>query len=93
MVLNRTDVIALIAEEESMTKKRAEELVRLIIDTMKDALIEGEKVQITGFGTFEVKDRAPRIGRNPKTNEEVKIEAFRKPIFRPSQTLKERVNN
>lgn len=90
--MNRTDVIALIAEKESMTKKRSEELVRLIIDTMKEALVEGEKVQITGFGTFEVKDRAPRIGRNPKTNEEVKIKAFRKPVFRPSQTLKDLVN-
>lgn len=92
MVLNRTDVIALIAEEESMTKRKAEEVVRVIIDTMKEALIQGEKVQITGFGTFEVRDRAPRVGRNPKTNEEVHIDAFRKPVFRASQTLKERVN-
>ncbi len=92
MVLNRTDVIALIAEEESMTKRKAEEVVRVIIDTMKEALIQGEKVQITGFGTFEVRDRAPRVGRNPKTNEEVRIDAFRKPVFRASQTLKERVN-
>lgn len=90
--MNRTDVIALIAEEESMTKRKAEEVVRVIIDTMKEALIQGEKVQITGFGTFEVRDRAPRVGRNPKTNEEVRIDAFRKPVFRASQTLKERVN-
>lgn len=90
--MNRTDVIALIAEEESMTKRKAEEVVRVIIDTMKEALIQGEKVQITGFGTFEVRDRAPRVGRNPKTNEEVHIDAFRKPVFRASQTLKERVN-
>lgn len=90
--MNRTDVISYIAEEKSMTKKRAEEIVRLILGTMRESLERGEKVQITGFGTFEVKDRAPRIGRNPKTNEEVKIDAFRKPVFRPSQQLKDRIN-
>lgn len=90
--MNRTDVISYIAEEKSMTKKRAEEIVRLILGTMKESLEQGEKVQITGFGTFEVKERAPRIGRNPKTNEQVKIDAFRKPVFRPSQQLKDRIN-
>ena len=90
--MNRSDVIAHIADEKAMTKKRAEELVCIIVDTMKEALISGEKVQITGFGTFEVKERAPRLGRNPKTNEEVRIEAFKKPVFRASQLLVDKVN-
>ena len=91
-ILNRSDVIAYIADEKAMTKKKAEELVCIIVDTMKETLINGEKVQITGFGTFEVKDRAPRIGRNPKTNEEVRIEAFRKPVFKASKILVDKVN-
>ena len=89
--MNRSDVIAHIADEKAMTKKRAEELVCIIVDTMKETLISGEKVQITGFGTFEVKERAPRLGRNPKTNEEVRIEAFKKPVFRASQLLVDKV--
>ncbi|PKK39341.1 hypothetical protein ABB02_01574 [Clostridiaceae bacterium JG1575] len=90
--MNRTDVVAYMAQQTSMSKKRTEEIVCLIVDTMKDTLVEGEKVQITGFGTFEVKDRAPRVGRNPKTNEEVRIEAFRKPVFRACQDLRARIN-
>lgn len=90
--MNRTDVVARIAKEQNMTKKSSEELVCLIIDTIKSALEEGDKVQITGFGTFEVKDRAPRVGRNPKTNEEVEIPASRRPVFRPSAQLKELIN-
>jgi len=91
-MMNRSDVIRHVAEANGITKKKAEEIVILIIDLMKETLISGEKVQITGFGTFEIKSMAPRIGRNPKTNEEVKIDAFKKPVFKPSSDLKDMVN-
>lgn len=90
--MNRSDIIRLVSEKNGINKKKAEEIVVLIIDLMKDTLISGEKVQITGFGTFEIKEMAPRIGRNPKTNEEVRIDAFRKPVFRPSLDLKSKIN-
>ncbi len=91
--MNRSDVIEYVAQDNNITKKRAEEIVIMILDLMKEAVVNGEKVQITGFGTFEVRERQPRTGRNPRTNEEVKIEAYRKPIFRPSNRLKEIVNS
>lgn len=90
--MNRSDVVAHIAKEESLAKKRAEELVTLILDTMKTALTEGEKVQISGFGTFEVMNRAPRVGRNPKTNEEISIPATRRPVFRPSRLMRDYID-
>lgn len=91
--MNRSDVIKEVAEANGITRKKAEEIVILIIDTMKDTLVSGEKVQITGFGTFEIKDMAARLGRNPKTNETVEIPAYKKPVFRPSLELKDRVNH
>ena len=91
--MNKSELIAKIAEEKDITKKRSEEIVNTIIDTIEESLLAGEKVQITGFGTFEIKDRAPRKGRNPKTNEEILIEAYRKPVFKPSENLKDLVNN
>lgn len=91
--MNRSDVIKEVAEANGITRKKAEEIVILIIDTLKNTLVSGEKVQITGFGTFEIKDMAARLGRNPKTNETVEIAAYKKPVFRPSQELKDRVNH
>lgn len=90
--MNRADVIEYVAEKNKITKKRAEEIVIMIIDITKETLISGDKVQISGFGTFEVKDRQARIGRNPKTNEEVKIPKYKKPTFKPSAILKNLVN-
>lgn len=90
--MNRADVIEYVALKNDITRKRAEEIVILIINLTKEELISGGKVQITGFGTFDVKDRMPRIGRNPKTNEVVKIDAYKKPTFSPSAILRELVN-
>ena len=90
--MNKSQLVAKVAEEQNITKKRSEELLNLILDTMQETLLDGEKIQISGFGNFEIKERAPRKGRNPRTNEEVAIGAYRKLTFKPSEILKDLVN-
>lgn len=90
--MNKSQLVANVAKELNFTKKRSEEILNLILDIMQENLLSGEKIQISGFGNFEVKDRAPRKGRNPRTNEEVAIDAYRKLTFKPSEILKDRVN-
>lgn len=90
--MNKSDVVANIALKYNITKKKSEQLVNGVLDSIEDTLINGGTVQITGFGVFEVRDRAPRVGRNPRTNEEIEIEAYKKPIFKPSEGLKKLVN-
>ncbi len=74
------------------SKKEAQELVESSLDEIRRALVNGEEVKLSGFGKFELRDKAPRPGRNPKTGEEVTISARRVVNFRPSQVLKERAN-
>ena len=89
--MNKTELIAAVAESAGLTKKDAERVLNAAIDTITDSLVKGEKVQISGFGTFEIKDREARIGRNPHTKEAIDIPATRVPTFKPSKALKDNV--
>jgi DNA-binding protein HU-beta len=90
--MNKTNLIDVVAAETGLTKKAADAAVAATLKAISDALKAGDKVQLIGFGTFEVKDVAEREGRNPKTGETIKIAASKKPSFSPSQALKDEVN-
>lgn len=85
------DLVASVAEKADLTKKEAEKVVGAVLASIEEALAQGDKVQLVGFGTFEVKERAARVGRNPRTGEEIKIAATRVPVFKPGKALKEAV--
>ena len=89
--MNKTELICLAAENSGMTKKDTERVINAAIDAITAALVKGEKVQISGFGTFETKDREARIGRNPHTKEAIAIPATRVPGFKASKALKDTV--
>ena len=89
--MNKTELIAITAENAGMTKKDTERMLNAAIDAITLALVRGEKVQLSGFGTFEVKDREARIGRNPHTREAVEIPATRVPTFKASKALKDNI--
>ena len=89
--MNKTELIAAVAENAGLTKKDTERVVNACLDAITAALQKGEKVQISGFGTFEVKDREARIGRNPHTKEAIEIPATKVPGFKASKTLKDTV--
>ena len=89
--MNKTELIAIIAENAGLTKKDAERVMNATIDAITASLVKGEKVQISGFGTFEIKDREARFGRNPHTKEAIDIPATRVPSFKPSKALKDTV--
>ena len=89
--MNKSELTAIAAEKAGITKKDAERLVNACLDTMCQALAAGEKVQISGFGTFEVTRRNPRVGRNPHTKEPVQIPAAKVPTFKASKLLRELV--
>ncbi len=90
--MNKTELITAVAQEAEMTKKDAEKAVKAVIDVVSQALVKGEKVQLIGFGTFEVRERKARVGHNPSTQVEIKIPASKTPAFRVSKQLKEKVN-
>ena len=90
--MNKTDLVNVIAAEAELTKKQAEAAVNATIDAIVNALKNGDKVQLIGFGTFEVKTSAAREGRNPKTGEVIKIDAAKKPAFSASKVLKDQIN-
>ena len=90
--MNKTELVAAVAESAGLTKKDAERVVNASIDAITAALAKGEKVQISGFGTFESKTREARIGRNPHTKEAVEIPATRVPTFKPSKALKDLIS-
>ncbi len=87
--MNKTELIQAAAEGAGLTKKDAERVLNAAIDAVTAAMVKGEKVQISGFGTFEVKDRDARIGRNPHTKETIEIPATRVPGFKASKALKD----
>ena len=89
--MNKTELIAAVAEKAGMTKKDSERLLNAALDAITVSLIKGEKVQLSGFGTFEIKDREARIGRNPHTKEAVEIPATRVPAFKASKALKDNI--
>ena len=90
--MNKTDLVNVVAAEANLSKKAAEAAVNATLAAIANALKEGDKVQLIGFGTFEVKDVAAREGRNPKTGEVIKIDACKKPSFSASKSLKDLVN-
>ena len=91
--MNKTELVAHVAEKAGLSKKDAEKALSAVIESVEEALVEGDKVQLIGFGTFEVKDRAARTGRNPQTGKEIKIAASRNPVFKAGKALKDAVNN
>ncbi len=90
--MNKTELINAIAEKAGISKKDAENAVNAFTNVVSDALVDRDKVQIVGFGTFEVAERAARTGRNPKTGETIEIPASKSPKFKASKTMKEIVN-
>ena len=90
--MNKTELIAAVAESAGLSKKDTERVVNAALDTITAALCKGDKVQISGFGTFEVKDREARVGRNPHTKEAIEIPATKVPGFKASKALKDTVS-
>ena len=89
--MNKNELINAVAEKAALSKKDAEAAVTAALDAVAAALAEGDEVRLVGFGTFEVKKREARIGRNPKTKEEIKIPASKVPAFKPGKALKDAV--
>ncbi|MAU45025.1 MAG: integration host factor subunit alpha [Rhodobacteraceae bacterium] len=89
--LTRMDLSEAVFREVGLSRNESAELVETVLQHMSDALVEGEQVKISSFGTFSVRDKAARVGRNPKTGEEVPIQPRRVLTFRPSHQMKERV--
>ena len=87
--MNKADLVAAVAEKAGISKKDSEKAVNAAFDAITEALVAGDKVQLVGFGAFEVKKRAERIGRNPKTKESIKIPASKVPVFKPGKALKD----
>ena len=89
--MNKTELIAAVAEKAEISKKDAEKAVKALVDTITEEMVKGEKVQLVGFGSFETKERNARIGRNPRTKEEIEIPASRVPAFKAGKALKDAV--
>ena len=87
--MNKTSLIAAMADKAGLTKKDSEKALAAFIDTVEDALKKGDKVQLVGFGTFEVRARAAREGKNPATGETIKIKASKVPAFKAAQAFKD----
>lgn len=90
--MNKSELVAEVAAKTGDTKKVAEASVDAVVSVIKEALMEGEKVQLVGFGSFEIRERAARKGRNPRTSEELIIPASKAPIFKAGKQLKDLVN-
>ncbi len=87
--MNKSELINAVAEKAALSKKDSEAAVTAALDAITAALAEGDEVRLVGFGTFEVKKREARIGRNPKTKEEIQIPATKVPAFKPGKALKD----
>ena len=91
--MNKTELIAAITEKTGFTKKDAEKALNAVVDVITESLVKGDKVQIVGFGSFEVKDRPERVARNPQApDQEITIPASKAPVFKAGKSLKEAVN-
>ena len=90
--MNKTELIAAVAEQSGLSKKDAEAAVNAVFDSVKDALAEGDKVSLIGFGTFSVKTRAARTGLNPRTKETIEIPESKVPAFKAGKGFKDVVN-
>lgn len=91
--MNKTDLINAVAESAELSKSEATKAVNATFDSILSSLAEGDKVQLIGFGNFEVRERSARKGRNPQTGEEIEIAASKQPAFKPGKALKDAVNN
>ena len=89
--MNKTELIAAVAEKADLSKKDAEAAITAMVEAITEALSEQEKVQLVGFGSFEVKTRAERVGRNPKTKQTIQIPASKAPVFKAGKALKDAV--
>ena len=89
--MNKIELIAAVAEKTGMTKKDAERAVAATFESISASLAKGDRVQLSGFGIFEVKERSARVGRNPRTKETIEIPASRTPAFKASKSLKDLV--
>ena len=89
--MNKTELVAEVSEKAGLTKRDAEAAVKAIDDSVTEALAKGDKVQLVGFGSFEVKTRAERTGRNPQTKEPIPIPASKAPVFKAGKALKDAV--
>ncbi len=92
MAMTKADIVEALYEKVGFSKKEAADLVELVFDTIKSALSEGQKIKISGFGNFVVREKRSRVGRNPQTGQSIEISARRVLTFRPSQVLREEVN-
>ena len=90
--MNKTELVAAMAEKTELSKKDAEKALKAFTDVVAEELAKGEKIQLVGFGTFEVADRPAREGRNPKTGETMKIAASKAPKFKAGKALKDKIN-
>ena len=90
--MNKAELVAAVSAKTSESKKGTEEAINAIFDVITTALVKGDKVQLVGFGSFEVRKRAARKGRNPQTKEEIKIPASKAPVFKAGKALKDLVN-
>ena len=89
--MNKNELIAKIAEKSALSKKDAEKALTAVIDSITEAMVAGDKVMLVGFGSFEVKAREARMGRNPKTKEAIEIPASKAPVFKAGKALKDAV--
>ena len=89
--MNKSELTAAAAQAAGVTKKDAERVLNAALDIISASLVSGDKVQLSGFGSFEIKDREARVGRNPRTKEAIDIPATRMPVFKPSKALKDMV--
>ncbi|CDQ19493.1 HU family DNA-binding protein [Halobacillus kuroshimensis] len=89
--MNKTDLINAVSEKADLSKKDATQAVDSVFESIMDSLKDGDKVQLIGFGNFEVRERAARKGRNPQTGEEIEISASKVPAFKPGKALKDAV--
>ncbi len=89
--MNKAELITAVAEKTALSKKDSEKAVNAALEAITEALVGGDKVQLVGFGGFEVKERGARVGRNPMTREEIEIPASRVPAFKAGKALKDAV--
>lgn len=90
--MTKAELVTAIAEKSGLTKKDSEKALAAFIDTVTDTLAKGDSIQLVGFGTFEVRERAERTGINPRTKEQIKIEATKVPAFKAGRALKDAVS-
>jgi len=90
--MNKSELIEAVAAKANVTKKRAEDVVNLIFDSMKDAIVKGDRIEIRGLGSFVVKEYGAYVGRNPRTGESIEVKPKKLPFFKVGKELKERVD-